>query len=89
VQYAAVLTRLVLLSACSAGPHSLGFVYQLAAGQHGVDSAGHGLTNERVMSLSINGQAQKDLHFPATGGWREGDWREIFAQVQPPSRRSR
>ena len=64
------------LSACSAGTHSLGFVYQLAPGTSG------GLTNQRNMQLNVNGANVKMMSFPATGGWQEGDWREVFAKVQ-------
>ena len=52
------------------------FVYQLAPGTRG------GVTNQRAMQLNINGKNVKMLQFPATGGWSEGDWREIFAQVE-------
>ena len=65
------------LGACSAGPHALGFVYQLAPGDRG------GLTNQRPMQLNVNGaNVGEPISFAATGGWQAGDWREVFKQVQ-------
>ena len=64
------------LAACKAGPHSIGWVYQLAPGTRG------GLTNVRQMALTINSVQIGNVDFPATGGWQSGDWREVFSRVQ-------
>ena len=65
------------LGACQAGPHDVGFVYQLGPGDRG------GYSNERPMQLNVNGaNVGEPIHFTQTGGWQEGDWREVFKQVQ-------
>ena len=64
------------LAGCKAGPHSLGWVYQLAPGTRG------GLTNRRSMDLNVNGVSVAQVDFKETGGWNEGDWREVFQAVQ-------
>ena len=65
------------LAGCKAGAHSLGFAYQLAPGKRG------GVTNLRTMQLSVNGiKIEPQLKFPATGGWSEEHWKEIFKRVQ-------
>ena len=64
------------LAACKAGYHSIGWVYQLAPGTRG------GLTNRRSMDLNVNGVSVAQVDFKETGGWNEGDWREVFQAVQ-------
>ena len=40
------------------------------------------MTNMRTMNLNVNNVNLGDVNFPATSGWQEGDWREVFSRVQ-------
>ena len=58
------------LSGCAAGLATMNFRYA------------NGNTDTRPLQLAVNSVVKDPVNFAPTGGWDEGDWRDVHAEVQ-------